>query len=83
MRAYPFLRVALTEMQVQKAVVAQELGSVSPAIEATISSLLPDTAVSQVSHAEFKTMTAGARAIVRTGEFTPYANIILIAGVVF
>jgi len=24
-----------------------------------------------------------ARAVIRTGEFTPYANIILVAGVVF
>ena len=34
-------------------------------------------------HAEFKAMTASARAVVRTGEFTPYANIILCSGVVF
>jgi len=77
------LRVVLTEMQVEKAVIAQEMGRVSPAVEAGIAELLPDTAVSQVSHDEFKKMTAAARAIVRTGEFTPYANIILIAGVVF
>ena len=31
----------------------------------------------------FKAQTASARAIIRTGEFTPYANVILVAGVVF
>ena len=36
-----------------------------------------------VSHEEFKRRTAKARAMVRTGECTPYANIILIAGVKF
>ena len=77
------LRVVLTEMQVEKAVVAQETAGVSPAVKAAISQLLPGTVVSQVSHEEFKKMTAAARAVVRTGEFTPYANIILIAGVVF
>src|SRR5437870_3937257 len=55
------LRVVLTEMQVEKAVIAQEMGRVSPAVEAGIAELLPDTAVSQVSHDEFKKMTAAAR----------------------
>jgi D-ribose pyranase len=34
-------------------------------------------------HSEFKTRTASARAVVRTGEFAPYANVILVSGVVF
>ena len=37
----------------------------------------------EVSHEELKKMSADARAVVRTGEFTPYANIILVSGVVF
>ncbi|MDW8269060.1 MAG: RbsD/FucU domain-containing protein, partial [Anaerolineae bacterium] len=36
-----------------------------------------------VPHEQFKALTSQARAVVRTGEFTPYANVILIAGVVF
>ena len=36
-----------------------------------------------VSHEEFKRRSATARAVVRTGECTPYANIMLIAGVAF
>jgi D-ribose pyranase len=36
-----------------------------------------------VTHDEFKQLSKGARAIVRTGECSPYANIILVAGVVF
>jgi D-ribose pyranase len=31
----------------------------------------------------FKERTRSARAVIRTGEFTPYANVILTAGVVF
>ncbi|MFT7325503.1 MAG: D-ribose pyranase, partial [Rhodoferax sp.] len=34
-----------------------------------------------VSHEEFKKICASSRAIVRTGECTPYANVILVAGV--
>jgi len=45
--------------------------------------LLGTIPVDEVSHDEFKRMTQQARAVVRTGEFTPYANVILISGVVF
>jgi D-ribose pyranase len=41
------------------------------------------TAVQTISHEELKEKTRQARAVIRTGEFTPYANIILVAGVVF
>jgi D-ribose pyranase len=40
-------------------------------------------APSVVSHEEFKRLCGHARAMVRTGECTPYANIILRAGVTF
>lgn len=36
-----------------------------------------------VSHADFKARTARARAVIRTGECTPYCNLILRSGVPF
>ncbi|GGF70307.1 D-ribose pyranase [Paracoccus acridae] len=36
-----------------------------------------------VAHDAFKALTRDARAIVRTGEFTPYANVALWSGVAF
>ncbi|VDS09720.1 D-ribose pyranase [Paracoccus haematequi] len=36
-----------------------------------------------VPHPDFKALTCGARAVVRTGEFTPYANVALWSGVAF
>ncbi len=39
--------------------------------------------IDRVSHEDFKRATTSARAVVRTGECTPYANIILYAGVTF
>ena len=39
--------------------------------------------VTEVSHEEFKRLTRECEVIVRTGECTPYANIILKSGVVF
>lgn len=37
----------------------------------------------RLPHEDFKTQTARARAVIRTGECTPYANLILVAGVAF
>ena len=37
----------------------------------------------QVSHKELKQRTIKSKAIIRTGEVTPYANIILVSGVAF
>ena len=39
--------------------------------------------VTEVSHEQFKQLTRESEAIVRTGECTPYANVILKSGVVF
>lgn len=36
-----------------------------------------------ISHAAFKERTKNSKAIIRTGETTPYCNVILIAGVAF
>ena len=77
------LRGVLTEMQVERAIVAEEMLKISPQIYETIRALLADIPLETVPHVNFKEQTRLARAVIRTGEFTPYANIILVAGVVF
>jgi D-ribose pyranase len=77
------LRAVLSEMQVEKAIVAEEMLEVSPGIYQAIEELLGDVPIEIVTHLIFKEMTRSARAVIRTGEFTPYANISLVAGVVF
>jgi len=77
------LRVVLTEMQVEQAVVAEEMLEVSPKVYEAVKELLGDMPIETVTHLIFKEQTRSARAVVRTGEFTPYANVILVAGVVF
>jgi D-ribose pyranase len=82
----PFIetvRAVLTEMQVEKVIVAKETGEVSPQVLSELKRLLPDMPFIEVSHEELKRLTRDARAVVRTGEFTPYANVILVSGVVF
>ena len=77
------LRVVLTEMQVERAIVAEEMLEVSPNVYEAIKGLLGDVPIEAVSHSALKERVRSARAVIRTGEFTPYANIILVAGVMF
>mgnify|MGYP000993017017 FL=1 len=75
------LRVVLTELQVEKAVIATEAMERAQGLLPSWCQLpvTPQT----VSHDEFKRLTERARVVVRTGECTPYANVILVAGVTF
>lgn len=77
------LKVVLEEMKVEKIILAEEVKQRNPKFLAEVQELLPEVAIEFVTHAELKTRTASARAVVRTGEFAPYANVILVAGVVF
>lgn len=77
------VRTVLEEMRAEKVLVARETAQVSPQVLAELKRLLPDTPFEEISHTELKERCAQARAVVRTGEFTPYANVILVAGVVF
>jgi D-ribose pyranase len=77
------LKVILEEVQVESAIVASEMVSTSPEIYQQLEKLLAEIPIETIPHEDFKELTGEARAIVRTGEFTPYANIILNAGVVF
>ena len=77
------LKVVLDELQVEKVILAEEVRDRNPGFLEEVQALLPGVPVEFVPHAEFKTRTASARAVVRTGEFAPYANVILVSGVVF
>lgn len=77
------LKVILDEMQVERVILAEEAKDRNPQFLAQVHELLPDVPVEFVTHSEFKTRTVSARAVVRTGEFAPYANVILVSGVVF
>jgi len=82
-RFLDLIPVLLSEMVVQEAIVAEEMMMVSPALYADLAAALGDTPIRTVPHTNFKALTAHSQAVVRTGEFTPYANVILVAGVAF
>jgi D-ribose pyranase len=77
------LAAVLAEMKVEGALIADEFAPANASVHAELMRQLHHTPVSTLSHEQFKAMTREARAVVRTGEFSPYANVILRAGVVF
>lgn len=75
------LEEVLKTIVVEKAILAEELKTVSPDMHTKILEALPkDIEIEYVSHINFKEQTTKARGIIRTGEFTPYPSVILVAG---
>ena len=75
------LRVVLQELEVESAIVADEMAGRSNGVHTQLQELLAGVPVRTVSHEDFKRLTTEAAtvAIVRTGEATPYANVILVS----
>lgn len=71
----------VSELDIERAIVASELVEQNPQVYAELRSLLASVPIEMVSHEALKQKTADAHAVVRTGEVTSYANVILIGGV--
>jgi D-ribose pyranase len=74
------LRVVLGELFVERIILAGEIQTSSPHILQGIKELLPDAPIQFIPHVEFKQTVPACRAVIRTAEYTPYSNIILVAG---
>lgn len=77
------VETVLQEMCVEKAYVAHEMGSASATKKEELIAVLPSVQIKVITHEELKALTHQAKAVIRTGEFTPYANVVLEAGVIF
>jgi D-ribose pyranase len=75
----------LAELQIEGALLSEEMRTASPAMLREVEKRLAKAGVTPgfVPHVEFKKATTNARAAVRSGEYTPYANVLLTAGVVY
>ncbi|MFD8216569.1 D-ribose pyranase [Streptomyces sp. NPDC007896] len=71
----------LEELVVEGATAAREVRGANPEATALLDARFPT--LSTVSHEELKSLSAGAKLIVRTGEARPYANVLLRCGVFF
>ena len=79
------LRTVLEELKVEAAIVAEEITSRNEPVFEAIKRLLPGIELRFVSHETFKRMMRDDETVacVRTGETTPYANVMLVSGVTF
>ena len=75
------LEVVLDDLVVESAIVAEEVKQVNENVANELTSLLSE--ITYVSHEQFKQRTKEAKLIIRTGETSPYANVILQCGVIF
>ena len=80
-RFLPVLQAVLGELIVEAAVVANEL--VEPELLAGIEEQLAGIPLTRIPPEQLKESVRLAQAVVRTGEVTPYSNVVLTAGVAF
>lgn len=84
------VKVTLSEMQITGVVLAEEFKKISPDLHLQLLVLIKAEQITghhiditYISHEAFKKKTNHSKAVVRTGECTPYANVIFQSGVVF
>lgn len=73
----------LAEIVVERAVMANEAITANAAAIESVARALSSQPLEYVSHQELKLSAHGARFVVRTAEATPYANVVIYAGVAF
>ncbi|MDH2924736.1 ribose transport protein RbsD [Nicoletella semolina] len=85
------VEAVLSELFVEKIVLADEIKRNNPQVEERLLQLIANISQQQgkvisveyLPHSEFKLQSSQAKAVVRTGECSPYANVILYSGVPF
>lgn len=77
------LKAVLLELEIEEVTLAVETAEVSKKLYEEIEKEIGDVRINFVSHEQLKEDLKECRAVIRTGEQTPYANIILKSGVVF
>lgn len=79
------LEIVAKDMKIEKIILAEEIKENNPDILREIENLFSncDIETEFVSHSQLKEKTKDCKAVIRTGETTPYANIILQSGCIF
>ena len=77
------LEAVLKEMEVEYYFLADEMDEKNPVLKDFVGEKLPGIEHESMPHDALKQLSAQAKFAIRTGEFSPYANVILRAGVVF
>jgi len=87
----PVLFAVLEEFSVEKVILAQEILHKNPELNYRIVEIIKKIEseenrtinIEYVPHEEFKKLSKESKAVIRTGEYKSFANIILVSGVTF
>lgn len=74
------LEAVLDDFEAEAAFIAREIIDGNPRVEKAIKEKMK---ADYITHEELKELSKQAKLIIRTGEATPYANIVLRSGVIF
>lgn len=81
------LKVVAEDMKIEKVILAEEIKEQNREILEEIEALFKDSetgfVMEFIPHKQLKRDTKSCKAVIRTGETTPYANIILQSGCIF
>ncbi|GIW89438.1 MAG: D-ribose pyranase [Isosphaeraceae bacterium] len=77
------LRAVAEELVIEGVTLAQETSEESPKLYQEVLRIVGDVDVDEVPHHEFKEQSEDVKGILRTAEFTPYANIRITCGSAF
>jgi len=77
------LKAVESELVVESFIYASEMEKANPDTLKTMKEILAGKKEKKVSHEEFKKLISSAKCVIRTGETSSYANVILVGGVNF
>lgn len=73
----------IKDIKIERIILAEEIKNNNKEVYNKILSMFENISIEYVSHNNFKQKTSDCKAIIRTGEATPYANIILQSACIF
>ncbi|MDF9867654.1 D-ribose pyranase [Bacilli bacterium PM5-3] len=77
------LNIIVDEMEIEEYTLASEIETNNKEVLNEVVEKLSQVSKKTVSHEQFKEQTKSCKLIIRTGEASPFANIILKGGVIF
>jgi D-ribose pyranase len=77
------LEAIAEELVIESFIFASEAVEANPGLVSMMKAIIPDKPSKTVTHDEFKTIVKDAKTIIRTGECSSFANVILVCGVNF
>ncbi len=77
------LRAVAEDLVIESITLASEMSEYSPKLYQEVLKIVGEVDVDEVPHHEFREQSDGVKGIIRSAEFTPYANVRILCGCAF